>query len=219
METTSEMTGHQIIPLFPLGVVLLPHMEMPLHIFEERYKVMINECLEQDRVFGVVHYDGTDIRTMGCTAKILDVIKQYEDGRMDIITRGKTRFVIKDMDQSRIYLQAKVLFFEDELESPSDNDAILVGQVIHLLKDLDRISETRRDYNALANLDLKRLSFLIPSTEGFTSEERQQFLEITSPRLRLTKCRAILKRVIQRTKMNYKINKIIGGNGDVKALL
>ena len=219
METTSEMTGHQIIPLFPLGVVLLPHMEMPLHIFEERYKVMINECLEQDRVFGVVHYDGTDIRTMGCTAKILDVIKQYEDGRMDIITRGKTRFVIKDMDQSRIYLQAKVLFFEDELESPSDNDAILVGQVIHLLKDLDRISETRRDYNALAILDLKRLSFLIPSTEGFTSEERQQFLEITSPRLRLTKCRAILKTVIQRTKMNYKINKIIGGNGDVEALL
>jgi Lon protease-like protein len=219
METTSEMTGHQIIPLFPLGVVLLPHMEMQLHIFEERYKVMINECLEQDRVFGVVHYDGTDIRTMGCTAKILDVIKQYGDGRMDIITRGKTRFIIKDMDQSRIYLQAKVLFFEDELESPSDNDATLVGQVIHLLKDLDRISETRRDYNALANLDLKRLSFLIPSTEGFTSEGRQQFLEITSPRLRLTKCRAILKTVIQRTKMNYKINKIIGGNGDVKALL
>ena len=100
METPSEMTGHQIIPLFPLGVVLLPQMELPLHIFEERYKVMINECLEQDRNFGVVHYVGTDIRTMGCTAKILDVIKQYEDGRMDIVTRGKTRFVIKDMDQS-----------------------------------------------------------------------------------------------------------------------
>lgn len=49
METTSEMTGHQIISLFPLGVVLLPHMEMPLHVFEERYKVMINECLEQKR--------------------------------------------------------------------------------------------------------------------------------------------------------------------------
>jgi len=61
METTSEMTDHQIISLFPLGVVLLPHMEMPLHIFEERYKVMINECLEQKRKFGVVNYDGTNI--------------------------------------------------------------------------------------------------------------------------------------------------------------
>ncbi len=219
MDTTSEMTGHQIIPLFPLGVVLLPQMDLPLHIFEERYKVMINECLEQDRVFGVVQYDGTDIRSIGCTAKILGVVKQYEDGRMDIVTRGKTRFVIKDMDQSRIYLLAKVLFIEDERETASDDDATLAGEAIHLLKDLDRISETRRDYDSLAGLDLKRLSFLIPSNEGFTLEERQQFLEMTSPRQRLTKCTAVLKTVIQRIKMNLNITKIIGGNGDVKALV
>ncbi|MGD9384812.1 MAG: LON peptidase substrate-binding domain-containing protein [Desulfobacterales bacterium] len=219
METTSEMPGHQIIPLFPLGVVLLPQMELPLHIFEERYKVMINECLEQDRDFGVVYYDGSDIRSIGCTAKILGVVKHYEDGRMDIVTQGKTRFAIKDIDQSRIYLQAKVLLFEDEDETASDNDAILAEEVIHLFKDLDRISETRRDYNALADLDIKHLSFLIPSTEGFTTEERQQFLEITSPRQRLTKCMAILKTVIQRLKINQKIIKIIGGNGDVKALV
>lgn len=218
METTSKMTGHQVIPLFPLGVVLLPHMELPLHIFEERYKIMINECLEQGRMFGVVNYDGTNIRSIGCTAKILSVVKEYVDGRMDIITKGKTRFVIKDMDQSRIYLQVKVLFFEDEYEMVSDDDDALAGEIVDLLKDHDRISETRRDYNALTGLDFKRLSFLIPSTEGFTSEERQKFLEITSPRLRLIKCKAILKTVIQRMKMNLKINKIIGGNGDVKAL-
>jgi Lon protease-like protein len=218
METTSKMTGHHIIPLFPLGVVLLPHMELPLHIFEERYKIMINECLEQNRMFGVVNYDGTNIRSIGCTANILGVVKEYEDGRMDIITKGKTRFVIKDMDQSRIYLQVKVLFFEDEYEMVSDDDDALAVDIIDLLKDHDRISETRRDYNALTGLDFKRLSFLIPSTEGFTPEERQKFLEITSPRLRLIKCKAILKTVIQRMKMNLKINKIIGGNGDVKAL-
>jgi Lon protease-like protein len=218
METTYKMTGHHIIPLFPLGVVLLPHMELPLHIFEERYKIMINECLEQNRMFGVVNYDGTNIRSIGCTANILGVVKEYEDGRMDIITKGKTRFVIKDMDQSRIYLQVKVLFFEDEYEMVSDDDDALAVDIIDLLKDHDRISETRRDYNALTGLDFKRLSFLIPSTEGFTPEERQKFLEITSPRLRLIKCKAILKTVIQRMKMNLKINKIIGGNGDVKAL-
>ena len=77
-------------------------------------------------------------------------------------------------------------------------------------------SETRRDYNAMTNLDLKRLSFLIPSTEGFTPEERQQFLEITSARVRLTKCKAILKTVIQRMKINLKIIKIIGGNGMIR---
>ena len=152
-------------------------------------------------------------------SQILVVVKRYEDGRMDIVTRGKTRFAIKDMDQSRIYLQAKVLFFEDERETASDDDATLTGEVIHLLKDLDRISETRRDYNALAGLDFKRLSFLIPSTEGFTPEERQQFLEITSARQRLTKCTAILKTVIQRMKINREIIEIIGGNGDIKTLV
>jgi len=219
METTPEMTGHQMIPLFPLGVVLLPQMELPLHIFEKRYKVMINECLKQNRAFGVVHYDGTNICSIGCTAKILGVVRQYEDGRMDIVTQGKTRFSIKDMDQSRTYLQAKVLFFEDERETAYDDDATLTGEVIHLLKDLDRISETRRDYKALAGLDFKRLSFLIPSTEGFTPEERQQFLEITSARQRLTKCTAILKTVIRRMKINREIIEIIGGNGDVKTLV
>ena len=132
------------------------------------------------------------------------------------MTQGKTRFVIKDIDQSLIYLQAKVLFFEDEREMVSDDDATLAREIIHLLKDLDRISETRRDYNALTNLDLKRLSFLIPSTEGFTPEERQQFLEITSARVRLTKCKSILKTVIQRMKINLKIIKIIGGNGMIR---
>jgi len=125
METTFEMTGHQIIPLFPLGVVLLPHMELPFHIFEERYKVMINECLEQNREFGEVNYDGTNIRSVGCTAEILGVVKEYEDGRMDIITKGKNSFVIKDIDQRRIYLQAKVLFFKDEHEMVCDDDATL----------------------------------------------------------------------------------------------
>jgi Lon protease-like protein len=218
-ETAPEMTGYQIIPLFPLGVVLLPQMELPLHIFEDRYKVMINECLEQDREFGVVHYDGTDIRSIGCAAEILGVVNHYEDGRMDIVTRGKTRFAIKDMDQSRIYLQAKVLFFEDERETASDDDETLTVEIIRLLKDIDRISGTRRDYNVLTGLGFKRLSFLIPSTEGFTPEERQQFLEITSPRQRLKKCTAILKAVIQRMKINREIIKIIGGNGDVKALV
>ena len=132
------------------------------------------------------------------------------------MTKGQTRFAIKDIDQSRIYLQAKVLFFEDEQETTSDNDAALAAEVIHLLKDLDRISKTRRDYNALARLDLKRLSFLIPGTDGFTPEERQQFLEITSPRQRLKTFKAILKTVIQRMNINLKINKIIGGNGDKK---
>ena len=112
MKRTSEMTGHHIIPLFPLGVVLLPQMELPLHIFEERYKVMINECLEQEREFGVVHYDGTDIRSIGCTAKILGVVKHYEDGRMDIVTRGKPVLPSKTWTKAESICKLKSYFLK-----------------------------------------------------------------------------------------------------------
>ena len=191
-------------------------MKLPLHIFEERYKMMIRECQDRDIDFGVVYYDGIHIHNMGCTATILAIDKLYGDGRMDIITQGQSRFVIKDVDQSKAYLQANVLIFEDEYEKESDNDATLVTEISRLIKDLDQISETHLDHDTMADLDIKRLSFLIPSTEVFSPEERQQFLKITSPRLRLIKFKAIMETVIQRMGLNLKIQKIIGGNGDIK---
>ena len=111
----------QPFDFYHIDVVLLPHLEMPLHIFEERYKVMINECLEQKREFGVVNYDGTNIRSIGCTAEIRGVVKEYGDGRMDIMTQGKTRFVIKDMDQSLIYLQGHIENGDPKNENKPEN--------------------------------------------------------------------------------------------------
>ncbi len=92
------------IPLFPLEVVLLPHISLPLHIFEERYKLMIGDCLAQDRGFGVVYFDGSELKKVGCTAKIMRVLKRYDDGRMDIITRGEKRFVLKKIFDEKPYL-------------------------------------------------------------------------------------------------------------------
>jgi Lon protease-like protein len=78
-----------IIPLFPLGVVLLPEMILPLHIFEERYKTMIGQCLDQDEEFGIVYFNGKKMEEVGCTARILKVLKRYDDGRMDICHFGQ----------------------------------------------------------------------------------------------------------------------------------
>ena len=74
------------IPLFPLGLVLLPKMNLPLHIFEERYKLMISECLADSRPFGILYFDGDSIHSSGCTARITEVVERYDDGRMDILT-------------------------------------------------------------------------------------------------------------------------------------
>jgi Lon protease-like protein len=193
-------------------------MDLPLHIFEERYKIMINTCLESGQAFGVVFFDGSAIHKIGCTAEIQSVVRRYEDGRMDILTRGERRFIIKELDESRPFLQASVLFFGDEAEAARVDDGSLKIETLRLLKDLDRLSETRRDYHALAQLDTEMLSFIIPGLEGFTPQERQSFLETTSPRRRLRKCRSALESVFKRMQLSAEIKKAVGGNGDLKAL-
>jgi Lon protease-like protein len=104
------------IPLFPLDTVLFPGTALPLHIFEERYREMIGECLVQEKSFGVVRADGDKLAIIGCTAKVVRVLERYPDGRLDILCEGERRFEIEALDESRIFLQADVLFFDDEGE-------------------------------------------------------------------------------------------------------
>jgi Lon protease-like protein len=102
------------IPLFPLNTVLFPGAALPLHIFEERYRKMVGDCLTEETVFGVVRADGEQMSIVGCTARIVRIVQRYDDGRMDILCEGGKRFEIEGLDESRDYLQADVEFFEDE---------------------------------------------------------------------------------------------------------
>ena len=101
------------IPLFPLDVVLFPGAALPLHIFEERYREMVGECLAEKKAFGVVRADGEQMAIVGCTAKIVRVVQRYDDGRIDILCEGAERFEIEALDESRRFLQADVEFFDD----------------------------------------------------------------------------------------------------------
>ncbi|HEY1810396.1 MAG TPA: LON peptidase substrate-binding domain-containing protein [Acidobacteriaceae bacterium] len=102
------------IPLFPLETVLFPGTALPLHIFEERYREMVAECLREEKEFGVVRAEGEQMALVGCTARILRVVEKYADGKMDILCEGERRFEIEGLDDSRSFLQAEVSFFEDE---------------------------------------------------------------------------------------------------------
>lgn len=104
------------IPLFPLNTVLFPGTALPLHIFEARYREMIGECVHEDRVFGVVRAEGDSLAIIGCTARVVRVLENFPDGRMDILCEGEQRFEIEGLDESRTFLQADVLFFDDEGE-------------------------------------------------------------------------------------------------------
>jgi len=103
-----------LLPLFPLDAVLLPGAPLPLHIFESRYQEMIAECLELNRSFGVLRAKEESLAEVGCTAEILAVTKKYEDGRMDIVTKGGERFEVLRVSQERAFLQCEIVFIEDD---------------------------------------------------------------------------------------------------------
>jgi len=107
-----------LLPLFPLGVVLFPRTDLPLHIFEDRYKKMIGELLESTREFGIVLTMEKGIASVGCTARITNVTKTYDDGRMDIETTGYRRFEVEQLDEEEDYLRGRVEFFDDEDGTP-----------------------------------------------------------------------------------------------------
>jgi len=104
----------ELLPLFPLQVVLFPRTALPLHIFEERYKQMIGEVLRGKTEFGVVLAGEKGIVNTGCTATVERVLKQYPDGRMDLLTLGRRRFEIIMLNDEKPYLRGAVEFFDDE---------------------------------------------------------------------------------------------------------
>src|SRR4029450_9420392 len=89
-------------PLFPLGLVLLPGELVPLHIFEERYKLMVGECLDQDSEFGIIWLSDDGLREIGCAARITRVLERFDDGRLNILVEGTEPFRLQrrigDMD-------------------------------------------------------------------------------------------------------------------------
>lgn len=109
------------IPLFPLGVVLFPGAELPLHIFEDRYKEMIAEAIAQEGEFGVVMASEKGLSKIGCSAVVERVLETYPDGRSDILARGRRRFEILFVHQDRSFLEATIEPYDDEdLEIPED---------------------------------------------------------------------------------------------------
>jgi Lon protease-like protein len=206
------------IPLFPLGLVLLPEVLLPLHIFEERYKTMIGECLDQDQEFGVIYYDGKEMESKGCTARVVRVIKQYPDGRMDILTKGERRFLIEDLHKDKPYLEGSVGFFDDVEELPTEKTETLATEGFDLMMQIEGIDGKQFAIEHGDAMGLKEASYLIASSEGFTPEEKQEFLEMTSTRDRLEKGVRSLREILERSRLTGEIKKVVGGNGDAHKL-
>jgi Lon protease-like protein len=168
-----------ILPLFPLDAVLLPGVPLPLHVFEPRYKEMIAECLEEKKPFGVVRVSKEGVADVGCTAEIVAVTKRYDDGRMDILTRGVDRFEVLQVNQDRSFLQAEILVVEDE---PGAAEAQLVAQAQQLHTEIAKLAGA----DAAANpANENRLSFILAGSLPLDLDFKQKLLVTLSEPKRL----------------------------------
>lgn len=102
------------IPLFPLDIVLFPGQAMPLHIFEPRYRQMTRHCMDTQSPFGVVHASGVSLAQTGCSAMIVKILKEYEDGRSDILTAGQSAFQLIRTHDEKPYMEADVEYLDED---------------------------------------------------------------------------------------------------------
>jgi Lon protease-like protein len=124
------------IPLFPLEIVLLPGMPVPLHIFEPRYKSMIGRCLKERIEFGIVLAERHTAVAVGCTAEVTQKIRDYSDGRMDIIVEGRAIFRIIDLLSEKEYYEAVVDYLPEDAtpqDTQKEKELTEVFQQCHLL--------------------------------------------------------------------------------------
>jgi ATP-dependent Lon protease len=168
------------LPLFPLEVVLFPGGELPLHIFEPRYRKMIGRCIQETIGFGIVCSRGESLAQVGCESTIVQVLRRYPDGRFDILSRGTERIhILQTRDHSDGYLEADV---ESVEEPPEEAD--------HAVE--DKLSEVYRRFASLVG-DLPpeppprgpRWSFRLADRMRLNTQARQDLLETEGENRRL----------------------------------
>jgi Lon protease-like protein len=203
-----------LLPLFPLKVVLFPRTEIPLHIFEERYKELIGECLESRSEFGIVLVLEEGLASTGCTALITKVIRKFEDGRMDILVRGQRRFELSGLDQERSYLRGTAEPFDDEESAPPAADPRR-KQVIALYQQMaERLAaEPASESLPAPELDDPQLAFQIVSRLPVDLAFRQTLLQMRSEADRLERTISYLQKMSVRLTRLARAQARAGANG------
>lgn len=187
------MGDGRLLPLFPLPVVLFPGAALPLHIFEERYRLMIGEAVRDSTEFGVLLIEDGKLTTVGCTATVKRVVREYDQGEFDIATEGQRRYRTLSLDQTKPYLQAWVEFFDDEEAPPPDSE-----QIQHVLHLSEKITTALRSASLpdLASASLP--SFVIAHHLPLELAFKQQLLAKRAERARIEALAEHLEALLQR---------------------
>jgi ATP-dependent Lon protease len=204
------MTG-ELLPLFPLRAVLFPGSALPLHIFEERYRVLVAESIRDDREFGIIMAEGDALRPIGCTASITRVMRRYDDGRMDIVVSGRRRFELTAIaDPKAPYIVGQVRYLDPPGE---EEDPWLRARAVGLYNEF--VGRAYKD--DVGPIDLASagpdVSFRIAQKAGMDLADRQRLLEMPLEADRLRAVIKHLERVIPLLDTIESIDRLVQNDG------
>lgn len=221
-EASEKVIGVSELPLFPLPLVLFPGVPLPLHIFEPRYRQMLDDIHATNNLFGLSYFDNAADNEIppaghiGCAAEVTET-QTMADGRSNILTVGLIRYRIeKYVERNREYLTAQVSFFEDE---PEDHEALRAGAqevsatFTRIARSVRKINDERTHLPDISDTEPQRLSFLVAAAVELDMNAKQALLELRSTSMRLERLREILSLVVDNYEERARIHDLAKGNG------
>ncbi len=197
-------------PLFPLGLVALPGELIPLHIFEERYKAMMNECIEAESEFGIVWLSDDGLKTIGCAARIETVLERMDDGRMNLVARGTRPFRVLERIGHLAYPAGVIEFVHDradEVEPSLEQSAR--DAYAELVK---RATDREPDAAELADMD----AYGMAATVDFGLDAKQGLLDLRSENARLRLVTRLFRAALKRLDFVDRAQARARSNGKVR---
>jgi Lon protease-like protein len=196
--------------LFPLPLVALPSEIVPLHIFEERYKTMINECLDEGVEFGIVWMSDDGLRDVGCACAIERVLERLDDGRINLLARGTRPFRVIERQSHLAYPAGVIEFLSDREEA---RDAELLNAAHGVYGELVRRAADRDpDPEELAEMD----AYAMAATVDFGLEAKQGLLDLRSENARLRLVTRLFRAALKRLDMIDRAQERARSNGKIR---
>ncbi len=196
--------------LFPLGIVLLPTEQVPLHVFEPRYKELVGECLAEGRDLGIVLADDDGLRAVGTRAAVTEVLHTFEDGRLNVVLEGGERFRLVSLTEGRSFQTGEVEPLDDEPDPSAETD---IERALDLFRTLAELTGTEIDPPAP---DSEQLSFELAARVALAPELKQELLEGISERARLKRVCELLGRAADAVALEREIAARASRNGKVE---
>lgn len=197
------------IGLFPLGLVLLPTEQVPLHIFEPRYRELIGESLEQGVPFGIVYADEDGLRQIGTLATVTEVTERFEDGRLSILVEGGERFRLLELTEGRTFVTGLVEPVDDQHDPAEAAD---IERALTLFARLVELTSSNVEPPAA---EAPELSFAIAGCFAFSPDLKQELLAESSERVRLMRLCELLAIAAETVERQREIASRAQSNGKV----